>query len=162
MTFEDAVVESTPVIASAFRAGKGALKAGHSTKVTSADPRRFTGSVELDEALAAYAEYRHASRWDYGLGYRFGAHRERAIWVEVHTATTSEVQRVLDKLSWLRSFLRTQAPQLEALTAKVVDGVEPFVWLSTSAGTHSTPSSPQARRLSKAGLSLPRRSLHLP
>jgi len=121
----------------------------------------LTGSIDLDATLSSNADHRHAPRWDYGLGYRVRPQRERAIWIEVHPASTSEVQAVLRKLDWLRVFLRDEAPELGALTAEPINEIEPFVWLATASGTHITPNSPQARQLNQAGLSLPRRMLRL-
>lgn len=95
--------------------------------------------------------------WDYGLGFRQLNGQEVAIWIEVHTASTTEVSVVLRKHAWLRGWLRDEAPALDELTQQ---GGR-FVWLATEAGVHIQANSPQARRLRQAGLDLPRRRLGL-
>lgn len=105
------------------------------------------GSLYLEGAVPS-------ARWDYGIGIQRGNATE-AVWVEIHPACTSEVGRVIDKLHWLKDWLRQQAPDLWALTPS-----NAYYWVATN-GVHITRDSPQARSLAQAGLTMPRRVLEL-
>lgn len=152
MTFKDAVSEAPAPVAAAFRPGLQALGAD-SHVLSCDDTRRLTGSIDLDASLAESCP--EAPRWDYGIGVRAGS-LERAVWLEVHTATTTEVGRVLAKLAWLKKWLKENAPALEHLTKR---GSPAFFWAATEAGVHIYSGTPQARQLRLAGLDLPRRVL---
>ena len=151
MTFQQAVVQTTDLGASAFRYGLQAL-GNDSSKVQFASTRSLVGSVALDNALQA--RYPNDPRWDYGIGLKKSA-RQSAVWIEVHPASTSEVKTVLQKLQWLKNWLKTRAPALHTLTT-----VRSYFWVATS-GVHIRQGSPQARRLQLAGLSLPRKRVSL-
>ena len=151
MTFQQAVVQTTDLGASAFRYGLQAL-GNDSSKVQFASTRSLVGSVALDNALQA--RYPNDPRWDYGIGLKKSA-RQSAVWIEVHPASTSEVTAGLNNLGWLKNWLTTRAPALHTLTA-----VRSYFWVATS-GVHIRHGSPQARRLQVAGLSLPRKRVDL-
>ena len=159
MTFEEAVGVAPSPVNTAYRPGKQALEKKHRNKVNCLDPKRLTGSINLDEALAKEPGYANEPRWDYGLGHRSESGQERAVWVEVHSATTSEVSKVLRKLEWLRDWLNGEAEQLEKLT--IAASGPRFVWVA-SRGIHIPRNSPQARRLSTSALSKPIKHLSLP
>ena len=160
MSFEEAVREAPSPVDCACRSGLQALKRADRSRVTCTEPRRLTGSVNLDSALARETQHANAPRWDYGIGYKPGRAAERAIWVEVHPASTSSVREVINKLNWLRTWLREDAPGLASLTVSS-GNIRPFVWIAT-AGVHIPRNSRQARQLSEAGLAMPRRFLQLP
>jgi hypothetical protein len=151
MTFRQAV-ESTPSVQDQYQPGLQALTAGDAARIHCAHTRRLTGSVNLDAALATTQPA--APRWDYGVGLR-RKHEEVAIWVEVHPASSTSVTDMLNKLQWLKNWLRTQASALEALTQS------DYYWVTTDATIAITPNSPQARRLAAAGLRGPMRVLRL-
>lgn len=159
MTFKEAVAAAAPPVDAAYKPGKQALERRHRGKVDCADRQRLTGSINLDEALAREPGYANQPRWDYGLGYRPESGPECAVWVEVHSATTSEVSKVLRKLEWLRDWLNAEAEQLQKLTA-AASGAR-FVWVA-SKGIQISGNSPQARLLSSSALSKPRKRLLLP
>lgn len=158
-TFAEAVRQTPPPVDGAYRPGKQALRGEHRDLVDCDDPRRFTGSINLEEALAQ-STMALGNPWDYGVGFRERSGQETAIWIEVHPAYTSEVSAVLRKLQWLRAWLEKEAPALNVLSSGRPDGH--FFWLSTATGVHITPGSPQARRLRQAGLPMPQRRLRLP
>ena len=160
MTFEEAVAAAAPPVDAAYKAGKQALEQRHRNKVDCADPRRLTGSINLDEALAQEPGYASQPRWDYGLGHRSESGRETAVWVEVHSATTSEVSKVLRKLEWLRDWLNAEeAEELNKLTTAATG--PRFVWVA-SAGVNIPDHTRQARQLRMSPLSKPRKRLLLP
>ena len=149
MTFKEAVEAAPHPVREKFRFGKQALN-GHRNRVNCADSRRLTGSIDLDSALKR--EQPHATRWDYGLGYKPPRGREQAIWVEVHSATTGEVSKVLEKLQWLKDWLNGEAEDLKRLTDRAGEDIR-YVWIAS--GKVRIPSHmPQARRLNQSGLPL--------
>lgn len=148
MTFRTAV-ERTPSVAPHFRVGLQAIRNEHRRLLRVSSPRRqLDGSIDLDQALRESKPT--APRWDYGLGLR----PPRAIWVEVHPASSSHVDDVLAKLRWLRAWLETEAPELGQLRAR-------FVWLAT--GSVALPAnSPKRKVLAAMGLVLRAGPLYLP
>ncbi len=162
MSFEAAVRSSaTAALRAACKQGKSALEARHRPRITCSDPARITASVDLDKALVKLPAHAQAPRWDYGLGHREAAGAEVAVWVEVHTASMSEVTTVLRKLDWLKHFLRSDCADVWKLTLKGAKDRQRFVWIAAS-GVHINRNSPQARRLASAGLRLPHSQLQLP
>ncbi len=131
-----------------LRAGLKAL-GPDSARVTVARPRRATHSVALDEALKA--DLPHAPRWDYGIGLTAEG-REHVAWVEVHTATSSEVEAVLKKLAWLKQWLADGQDVC-------AQSVRSFHWVATDAGVHID--SARRRGLNAAGLRMPQSHLRL-
>ncbi len=147
-----AAVAATPAVAAAYRAGLQALPANDRARIACSRPRRLTGSIHLDHALAA--SHPNAPRWDYGIGYRRGSD-EWAVWVEVHPASSTGIGGMLAKLAWLKTWLQGEAPKLHAITKG------DYYWLSTDGPIAITANSPQAKRLALAGLRGPRRQLSL-
>ena len=104
--------------------------------------RRLDGSVHVDQAL------RHArpndARWDYAVGIKLRRDNGWAIWIEVHPASSSHVDAVLAKLTWLRNWLHDEATALTQVKAR-------YVWLAT--GTVALPgNSPKRKLIAKHGL----------
>jgi hypothetical protein len=141
--------------------GLQAIEGVHRTCVRIDDPRRLTGSVDLDKAFMA-AEH-GATRWDYGLGYfAKGGKPECVVWFEVHPAQTSEVGRFLQKLAWLKRKI-SLSPALASMTdAEERRNGTPYHWVATEAGVHIVARMPQARRLFAEGIRLPTRAVLLP
>ena len=157
MTFEQAVEAAPHPVNGEFCEGKQALENNHRRLVTCGDTRRLTGSIDLDAALRRQRP--NDPRWDYGLGYKPTSAPEHAIWVEVHSAKTSEVSPVLRKLQWLKDWLNGEAEHLRRLTDRASGDIR-YVWIAS--GKNKIPSnSPQARKLNQSGLSLKTR-LELP
>ncbi len=152
MTFKKAVL-ATPSVQQAYRPGLQALSPGDAKRIQAENPRRLTGSLNLDAALQAAQP--DAPRWDYGIGYR-RSDREEAFWVEVHPASSDNVSEVLEKLAWLRKWLKNEASSLQELTRGG------FYWVATGGSVAITRHSRQARQLAKAGLRGPWRVLSLP
>lgn len=142
-------------------AGLQAIEGAHRSCIRIDDPKRLTGSADLDKAFEA-AE-RHATRWDYGVGYLAqGGETEFAVWFEVHPAQTSEVGRFLDKLAWLKKKI-SLSPALASMTeAEQHRNGTPYYWVATEAGVHIAPRMPQAKRLFAQGIRLPTRVVVLP
>ena len=97
-TFES-IVQAIPAIASAYRDGLQALESKDAGKVKPQNPRNLSGSVYLDKCLEKTNP--HDARWDYVIGYC-----EKAYFVEVHPANTSNVDEVVKKKKYPQSLLR--------------------------------------------------------
>ncbi|UQA55528.1 hypothetical protein [Polyangium aurulentum] len=152
-SFADAVAAAPQRVASALQKGKQALSKEHRAQVLCKDEARWTGSIDLDAALAKVPEHASANRWDYGLGYQGPEGLESALWVEVHPAETGEVSTVIRKLRWLEDYLPANCPELWALTRKAPEELR-FVWVAS--GRYAIlPNSPQLRALRAAGLDPP-------
>lgn len=146
MVFKKAV-KSIPQIANCYCDGKSALGA-NSNKVREADARKLQGSVDLDKCVLD--AYPNDNRWDYVLGYH-----GHAYFVEVHPASTSDVETMINKFNWLKNWLRSQGTPLNAMKS-----ADPFHWVFTNRNTIAK-NSTYERRLIKAGLGKPKRELVL-
>jgi hypothetical protein len=133
----------------------GALRKGlqalgpNSKRVTVAKPRKAVHSIALDELLKS--QYPNDPRWDYGIGLKENE-VERIAWVEVHPATSSEVDAALQKRAWLKTWLAQHADHCDKTPAT-------FHWVATDAGVHIDTA--RRRRLSAAGLKMPQSHLRL-
>jgi hypothetical protein len=149
MTFLEAV-NSTPSIERRLKAGLQALPKSDRKLVSFRGPE-LRGSVDIDKALLE--SYPNDARWDYVIGIRAPGRHDSAVWIEVHSASSSHVDEVLNKLVWLKRWLATSAPAMNQLPAK-------FCWIATSTVSFR-PGSPHANRIAKAGLRFPVKHLAL-
>ena len=135
------IVQAIPAIAGAYREGLQALESQDAGKVKPQNPRKLSGSVYLDKCLKTTNP--HDARWDYVIGYR-----EKAYFVEVHPANTSNVDEVVKKKKWLEVWLKTNALDLKAMMAGTG-----YYWIA-SGKVAILPNSPQARKIAKNKLVL--------
>jgi len=124
---------------------------------------RHTASIDIDSHF--HATEPTASRWDYGLGLRTESGDELMVWLEPHPASsTGEVQKMLDKLVWLKNKLAQptfdglRVLELTSLRRQIVL----YRWLALTGSIRILPNSKEARRLTRAGLSQPQRHVQLP
>lgn len=130
------IVQAIPAIAGAYREGLQALESKDAGKVKPQNQRKLSGSVYLDKCLKTTNP--HDARWDYVIGYR-----EKAYFVEVHPANTSNVDEVVKKKKWLDVWLKTNALDLKAMMAGTS-----YYWIA-SGKVAILPNSPQARKIAK-------------
>lgn len=135
------IVQAIPAIAGAYREGLQALENKDAGKVKPQNPRKLSGSVYLDKCLKTTNP--HDARWDYVIGYS-----EKAYFVEVHPANTSNVDEVMKKKKWLEVWLKTNALDLKAMMAGTS-----YYWIA-SGKVAILPNSPQARKIAKNKLVL--------
>lgn len=135
------IVQAIPAIAGAYREGLQALESKDAGKVKPQNPRKLSGSVYLDKCLKTTNP--HDARWDYVIGYS-----EKAYFVEVHPANTSNVDEVVKKKKWLDVWLKTNALDLKAMIAGTG-----YYWIA-SGKVAILPNSPQARKIAKNKLVL--------
>jgi hypothetical protein len=141
MRFQNAVL-ATEGLKRAYRPGLQALKRADRARILCRRPQELAGSVDLDSVLQH--AYPSDPVWDYGVAHRARHDAEVVYWVEVHPASSSHIQEVLDKLSWLKQWLVSSAPSLNALKRQ-------FVWVA-SGSVHLPPNTPERRRLASSGI----------
>ena len=92
---------------------------------------------------------------------RSEAGQELLVWLEAHPASsTGEVQKMLDKLAWLKAKLAQ--PDFDGLRT-LEHKVSAYRWLAMTGAIRILPNSRrEARRLAQAGLSSPQRHVELP
>lgn len=140
VTFKS-LIESVPMISSAFREGLKAIERKDASKIKADDSRKLSGSVYLDESLKDV--FPNESRWDYIVGFE-----EKAYFAEIHPACTSNVDEVVRKKMWLESWLNSHAPNLKKSMA-----AENYYWIA-SGKIAILKNTPQARRIAKNKLVL--------
>lgn len=141
-------------------AGKGAIEHAYRSMIEPASGVKLTESVDIDTAFSQIEA--NATRWDYGIGVAVGK-TERAYWIEPHPASsTGEVDKMLQKLAWLKSKLKLPAyAGLKKLTsATQASGNTVYVW-TYSGDNRIRPDSNTARKLAREGLSMPCRKVEL-
>ena len=152
MTIEDAVAQ-TPHLQGAWKRGLGALRAQDRPHIAAQNTHNLSGSADLDAALQQQEPNAH--RWDFAIGYQhINRPLECIYWVEIHTATDREVNVVLDKLRWLKQWLRGDGQRLALFERD-------FIWVS-SGGTSFTLTSPQQKQFAVLGLQHKGRVLRIP
>lgn len=104
-------VEGTPTISNAFHPGIQALE--HDDRKRLDCKNEATGSLFLDETLKRALP--NANRWDYAIGLKKNHHCEKVLWLEVHSMSSGQSQLVVAKLNWLKTWLRDEAPLLNAI-----------------------------------------------
>jgi hypothetical protein len=146
-------VQATKGLAEAHRPGLQALAPADRRRISCQNTRTLAGSVNLDATLAQAQP--NDTRWDYGVGLARNV-GERAIWVEVHPASSLHIDEVIRKRRWLQRWLDT-APALAAITPKRAAA---FLWVASGKVAFQK-NSPQSRRLAEAGVSHPCEHLDL-
>jgi hypothetical protein len=131
-------VEKTEEIKNCFQQGLKAL-GKYNAKIQVADSRKLCGSLDLDVCVNSL--YPQSNRWDYIVCYD-----ELLYFVEVHSANTSEVSTVLNKLQWLKDWLISNAPDLVLLKAKI-----PYYWVQSN-NFNIPKTSKQYRQIIQAGI----------
>lgn len=116
-TFKEAV-EQTSDISMGYKNGLGAL-GKNSSKIVVPDSRLLGGSVDIDGCTKN--KYPDSSRWDYAIDYN-----TEVFFIEIHPAQTCEIKTMINKLIWLKGWLKKNAVEIDKLKTKKVS---PFFWL---------------------------------
>lgn len=130
-------VENTPEVRFAYQSGLQALKRNETGKIKSSDTTRIDGSLDIDGTVSSI--YPNDNRWDYAIGYDGSVY-----YVEIHPAYTGEVDTVLGKLRWLKSWLNNRAPELKKLRSS-------YHWIQ-SGKCAILPGSKEEKKLASVGL----------
>lgn len=115
-------VELTPDVVGNYRNGTSSLGT-YSGKIVVPDTRNLCGSLDIDKATKKL--YPVEPRWDYALEYD-----GEVFFIEVHPCNTGEVNAVLNKLDWLKSWLKNKAPEVDKVKTK---NKMPYHWICTGA-----------------------------
>ena len=117
MTFKQAV-EQTANLENFWRDGLQALRSEDRLHIAPDDPRKLTGSADIDAALRPAEPT--ANRWDFAIGFQHtNRNKEFIYWVETHTGSDSQISIVLRKLDWLVNWLRLRARSSQCLSERL-------------------------------------------
>lgn len=94
--------------------GLQAVKPADRERIRPENTRSVTGSVDIDDDLRG--SFPEDNRWDYAVGYRGSDDKEKAWFIEVHSAETSEISHVIRKAQALRAWAERCAPDLWNMT----------------------------------------------
>ncbi len=142
MAFKDAV-KKVSGLENAFQVGLQALRAEDRPHIDAENTHHLVGSVDIDTALRA--AYPNANRWDFAIAYQHVDRADEVVyWVELHTASDSQVKVVIKKAQWLLEWLKGVGKPLAAFERDIV-------WVSSGA-TSFTLSAPQKKQMAQAGL----------
>lgn len=124
-----------------FHSGSGAIREKECISVP--QPRLTGGSVNLDKAMEQ--DLPEDNRWDYALEYD-GC----SFFLEVHPASTSEVECVIRKVRQVKEWLAAHVPDFLQLPKKE-KGERCFYWISSGkSDIRLLPQSRQAKQLASA------------
>jgi len=152
MKFKEAT-EKTRGLENAYKVGLQALRAEDKPHIHAEDSRSLTGSVDID--LAYRDTDPHGNRWDFAIAYQHTNREAECIyWVELHTASNSEIKKVIKKAAWLRDWLNNTGTLLEKFERDIL-------WVS-SGSTRLALSAPQQKQMAQAGLQQTGSRLHIP
>lgn len=134
-TFKKAI-EDIKELCGAYREGLQALNKDCKDNVEATDTRLLYGSVDIDKATRD--RYPQASQWDYVVCYHGALY-----FIELHPASTSNVREVLNKLKWLKDWLKDKD--------RLGQAKKSYHWIATD-GVHIHPESREAKQLAIKGL----------
>lgn len=133
-------IENTEEVKNGFCVGKQAIKRADRSKVAVAIGSKLQGSLDIDSLVKAL--YPHEPRWDYALSYD-----DKIYYFEVHPAETSEVDKVVSKVKWLKDWLKTKATKINELPKAEY----PYTWIQS--GRYAIlPTAKEKMKLSVAGI----------
>ena len=104
------------------------------------DKRRVDGSLNIDKETKHL--YPNEPRWDYAVGYD-----DKVFFVEVHPANTSNISEMAKKKEWLKKWLQSKAPLLDAFPS----GNQKYLWAATESGVHISNQASHMRKLAQLG-----------
>lgn len=113
-------IENTEEVKNGFCVGKQAIKSIDRSRIVTANNNKLQGSLDIDSQVKAV--YPNEPRWDYALSYD-----DKIYFFEVHPAETSEVDKVVNKVKWLKRWLKTQAPNIN----KLPKAEHPYTWIQS-------------------------------
>lgn len=133
-------VEGTPDVANGYCPGLQALENVDKAAVKLNDKRKVDGSLNIDKETKHL--YPNEPRWDYAVGYD-----DKVFFVEVHPANTSNISDMAKKKEWLKKWLQSKAPLLDAFPS----GNQKYLWAATESGVHISNQASLMRKLAQLG-----------
>ena len=113
-------VENTVDVKNGFCEGIKAIKKSDRSKVHADDTKKIQGSLDIDTQVRTL--YPEGPRWDYALSYD-----DKIYFFEVHPAETSEVDKVIKKVKWLKDWLKNKATEID----KLPKSEHPYTWIQS-------------------------------
>ena len=151
MTFKEAV-EKTARLENAWCAGLQALRSQDRRHIEVEDTRKLVGSVDVDAANEPFDH--HGNRWDFAIACQHTNRPAEVIyWVETHTASDSQVGKVIKKAAWFQQWFRSKGKLLATFEKDIL-------WVSSGATTF-TLSSTQRKQMAVLGLRPAGGKLHI-
>jgi hypothetical protein len=143
MSFKTAL-ENTLNLENSYQPGLQALRAEDRPHIQADDTRRLRGSADIDAALLKAEP--NANRWDFAIAYQHTNPNaaEFIYFVELHTASDSQVSVVIRKAQWLVNWLQNDGRLLAAFDHDIV-------WVS-SGSTSFTPSATKLKQMALLGM----------
>lgn len=133
-------VEKTEEVKNGFRVGKQAIKNADRNKIDVADNKKLQGSLDIDSLVQTL--YPQDPRWDYALSYD-----DKIYYLEIHSTETSQIDKVISKVKWLKNWLKTRASEIN----KLPKAEHPYTWVQS--GRYAIlPTSKDKMKLSVAGI----------
>lgn len=133
-------IENTAEVKNGFCVGKQAIKSTDRSKVDAADKNKLQGSLDIDSQVKEL--YPNDPRWDYAISYD-----DKIYYFEIHPAETSEVDKVVSKVKWLKSWLKTKATEIN----KLPKAERPYTWVQS--GRYAIiPTAREKKKLSVSGI----------
>lgn len=111
-------VEQTPEVRNGYCIGIKAVKNLERPKIKINKPLLLDGSLDIDKSVKML--YPRSARWDYAISYE-----GRVCFLEVHPAYDGEIKKMIEKLNWLKDWLRTKAPLMASLPKYEI----PYCWI---------------------------------
>lgn len=133
-------IENTEEVKNGFCVGKQAIKRADRNKVDATIGNKLQGSLDIDNQVKVL--YPHEPRWDYALSYD-----DKIYYIEIHPAETSEVEKVVNKVKWLKGWLNTKATEIN----KLPKAEHPYTWIQS--GRYAIlPTAKEKMKLSVVGI----------
>lgn len=133
-------------LAGCARAGLGALRAEHRTRIKA----EAVASCSVDLEACRKPHEPNADYWDYIITLR---NSDAAIAIEPHPAAADQADELIRKKSWAMALLQREAPTLRVVK---------WIWLTgSSAEPYFSRNYPAVRRLADAGIEFPLVALNL-
>jgi len=133
-------IANTAELSGAGCPGLSGIESADRTKIVYKDPRKINGSLNIDSAVKNL--YPNDSRWDYAISYN-----NQVCYFEVHPATDKEINKMHEKFSWLKQWLKTNAPEINRLEKMS----QPYRWIP-SGKTGFLSMSSSSKKIASLGL----------
>ena len=149
-----AAIKQIPSLTGKLKPGLQALSKNHRDAISPENPRKLSGSIDIDTALKS--KYPHDHRWDYCIGIQKQRNADSLVWVEFHPANSHSVRDMLAKAKWLKQWLAGCGKPLQGLMKTKID----LRWVPTGP-VAIRQASKQSKILAQAGISFPKRHIKL-
>ena len=147
-------IRKIPSLTGELKQGLQALRKSHRKVIVTEDPRKLSGSIDIDTALEP--KYPNDHRWDYCIGVQGSQNSDSLVWVEFHPANSHSVSEMVAKAEWLKQWLKSAGKPLLALMKKKTD----LRWVPTGP-VAIRQGGKQGKILAQAGIKFPRRAIRL-